>query len=106
MPDEFRYQVTPVGDQVLLLHDKPRRTTMGGIALPDSAEIPVLTARVLAVSESLDDNFKYPFGAGDLVVYNCRSGVPIDMDPADRRYLVPADAVLAIVRDTRPHQER
>ncbi|HTN74551.1 MAG TPA: co-chaperone GroES, partial [Pirellulaceae bacterium] len=32
--------VEPIGARVLVRKDEPKRTTKGGIALPDAAEIP------------------------------------------------------------------
>ncbi len=41
--------IEPVGARVLVLKDEPKRQTKGGIALPDAAEIPTITGRIVTV---------------------------------------------------------
>ena len=44
----FEY-VEPIGARVLVRKDEPKRQTKGGIALPDSSEIPTITGTRPAV---------------------------------------------------------
>ena len=60
--------VEPLGPRILVRKDEPRHETKGGIVLPDRAEIPTITGRVVEVSvevandpeflESLDQDLK------------------------------------------------
>ena len=50
--------IEPIGGRVLVLKDEPKRETKGGIALPDAAEIPTITGRIVTIStviENYDD---------------------------------------------------
>lgn len=95
-----RYRIKPVGDNVVIVHDENMKMTAGGIILPDQSTIPVLTGRVVAVSQRLGENgYEYPFETGDRVVYNVKAAVPIDLDPTDRQYIVPADAILGVIEE-------
>lgn len=42
--------VEPIGMRVLVRKDQAKRQTKGGIALPDQAEIPTITGRIVAIS--------------------------------------------------------
>jgi len=42
---KFEY-VEPIGLRVLVRKDEPKKETKGGIALPDSAEIPTITQKI------------------------------------------------------------
>lgn len=94
------HKIRPVGDQILVLHDRHKQTTGGGILLPDKAAIPVLTGRILAMSEKIkSETYEFPFEVGDQIVYNVSAAIPIDLDPGDKRYLLPAEAVLGVIEE-------
>ena len=64
----FEY-VEPIGARVLVRKDEPKRTTKGGIALPDAAEIPTITGRIVSIS------------AGDLIKRNsCSASLGLVME--------------------------
>ena len=46
--------VEPLGMRVLIRKDESRNQTRGGIVLPDQAEIPTITGRVVEVSLQID----------------------------------------------------
>src|SRR5687767_463386 len=46
--------IEPIGMRVVIRKDENRRETKGGIVLPDSHEIPVITGRVVAVSKAIE----------------------------------------------------
>lgn len=100
------HRIKPVGDQVVILHDKNKSKTGGGIFLPDRCSIPVLTGRILAISAKISTNdYDFPFEVGDQVVYNVTAGVPIDLDPGDKRYLLPASAILGVIQESDSRQD-
>lgn len=41
--------VEPLGPRILIRKDESRHSTRGGIVLPDKAEIPTITGRVVEV---------------------------------------------------------
>ncbi len=45
--------IEPIGARVLVLKDEPKRETKGGIALPDAAEIPTITGRIVTISRQV-----------------------------------------------------
>ncbi|MEC8799748.1 MAG: co-chaperone GroES, partial [Planctomycetota bacterium] len=50
---KFEY-VEPIGHRVLVRKDEPKRETKGGIALPDAAEIPTITGRIVTISTAIE----------------------------------------------------
>ncbi len=55
----FEY-VEPIGDRVLVRKDEPKRETRGGIALPDAAEIPTITGRIVTISAVVANDEELP----------------------------------------------
>ena len=51
MPNEY---VEPVGNRILIRKDESRGETRGGILLPDDAEIPTITGRVVEISTMVE----------------------------------------------------
>jgi chaperonin GroES len=90
--------VEPLGKRVLVRKDEDKKATRGGIALPDSIEIPTITGRVVAVSAQIaaDDNF--PIRQYDKVLFNPKNSVPVDFEPGNQLYVVPIDDVVAVFR--------
>ena len=70
--------IEPVGLRVLIRKDAEKRTTRGGIHLPDDAKTPVLTGRVVAISVQIDSNPDYPLQQYDKVLIDPRNGIPVD----------------------------
>ncbi len=90
--------VEPLGKRVLVRKDEDKKATRGGIALPDSLEIPTITGRVVAVSVQIaaDDNF--PIRQYDKVLFNPKNSVPVDFEPGNQLYVVPIEDVVAVFR--------
>ncbi len=55
----FEY-VEPIGMRVLVRKDEPKRQTKGGIALPDAAEIPTITGRIVTISAQIENDEDVP----------------------------------------------
>lgn len=92
--------IIPVNDMVLVRHDKDQETTAGGIILPDTAKIPVLTGIIIAMTENMKENrHDYPYEEGDRVVYDTRESVPYTLDPRDKHYLVHYRKILGVVKE-------
>lgn len=89
--------VEPVGDRVLIRKDEDRHETQGGIQLPDTIKIPVLTARVVAISAEVEMSEFNRISQYDKVLVDPSNAVPVDFEN-DKLYLVPADDIMAVLR--------
>ncbi len=60
--------VEPIGDRVLVRKDEPKRETRGGIALPDAAEIPTITGRIVTISAVVENDEELPLKQYDKIL--------------------------------------
>lgn len=90
--------VEPIGKRVLIRKDDDRKTTKGGIHLPDKIEIPTLTGRVVAISAQVDRDHDYPIRRYDRVLFNPKNGVPVDFEGDNRLWVIPVEDVVAVIR--------
>jgi chaperonin GroES len=94
--------VEPLGPRIVIRKDESRQTTRGGIVLPDKAEIPTITGRVVEVSAQI--NRKY-----DKVLFHPKNAIPVDFEPDNLLYVVPIEDVVAVfrrVKTSSPAMER
>ena len=89
--------VEPVGDRVLIRKDEDRHETEGGIQLPDTVKIPVLTARVVAISAEVEMAEFNRIRQYDKVLVDPSNAVPVDFEN-DKLYLVPVIDIMAVLR--------
>ncbi|MCC7424944.1 MAG: co-chaperone GroES, partial [Planctomycetaceae bacterium] len=52
--------VEPLGKRVLIRKDESRQKTRGGIVLPDQAEIPTITGRIVEISVHVERDEDFP----------------------------------------------
>ncbi len=90
--------IEPVGLRVLIRKDAEKRTTRGGIHLPDDAKTPVLTGRVVAISAQIESDPDYPLQQYDKVLIDPRNGIPVDFEQDNRLFIVPVEDVVAVFR--------
>jgi chaperonin GroES len=90
--------VEPLGKRVLIRKDEDKKATRGGIALPDSIEIPTITGRVVAVSAQIAADENFPIRQYDKVLFNPKSSVPVDFEPGNQLFVVPIEDVVAVFR--------
>lgn len=90
--------IEPVGQRVLVRHDDERRTTKGGIHLPDKAVIPVITGRVVAISKQIESDPDYSIQKYDKVLIDPTHGIPVDFEHDNRLYIIPVEDVVAVIR--------
>jgi chaperonin GroES len=90
--------VEPLGKRVLIRKDEDKKATRGGIALPDSIEIPTITGRVVAVSAQIAADENFPIRQYDKVLFNPKNSVPVDFEPGNQLYVVPIEDVVAVFR--------
>ncbi len=90
--------VEPLGKRVLIRKDDDKKTTKGGIQLPDNIEIPTITGRVVAVSTLIINDEDYPIRQYDRVLFNPKNAIPVDFEGDNRLFVAPIDDVVAVFR--------
>ncbi len=98
----FEY-VEPIGDRVLVRKDEPKRQTRGGIALPDAAEIPTITGRIVAISAAVEHDEDMPLRQYDKILFHPKNAIPVDLEHDNQLYVIPVEDVVAVFR--RPTDE-
>jgi chaperonin GroES len=93
----FEY-VEPIGARVLVRKDEPKRETKGGIALPDQAEIPTITGRIVAISAQVENDEDVPLRQYDKILFHPKSAIPVDFEADNQLYVVPVEDVVAVFR--------
>ncbi len=90
--------VEPLGKLVLIRKDADKKTTKGGIQLPDNMEIPTLTGRIVAVSHQVDHDDDFPIRQYDKVLFNPKHVIPVDFEGDNQLFVVPIEDVVAVFR--------
>jgi chaperonin GroES len=90
--------IEPVGYRVLVLKDEPKRETKGGIALPDAAEIPTITGRIVTVSKQVEHDEDVPLRQYDKILFHPKNAIPVDFEADNQLYVVPVEDVVAVFR--------
>ena len=92
--------VEPLGMRILIRKDESRQKTRGGIVLPDDAEIPTITGRIVEISVQIDRDEDFPIKKYDKVLFNPNQAIPVDFEPDNLLYVVPVEDVVAVFRRT------
>jgi len=90
--------VEPIGDRVLVRKDEPKRETRGGIALPDAAEIPTITGRIVTISAAVENDDELPLRQYDKILFHPKNAIPVDLEHDNQLFVVPVDDVVAVFR--------
>ncbi|MBX3440293.1 MAG: co-chaperone GroES, partial [Planctomycetaceae bacterium] len=72
--------VEPLGPRILIRKDESRQTTRGGIVLPDKAEIPTITGRVVEISVEVANDDEFPVRKYDKVLFHPKQAIPVDFE--------------------------
>ena len=96
-PKAFEY-IEPIGARVLVRKDDPKRQTKGGIALPDQAEIPTITGRIVTISAQVENDPDIPLRQYDKILFHPKNAIPVDFEPDNQLFVVPAEDVVAVDR--------
>ena len=99
----FEY-VEPIGARVLVRRDDPKRETKGGIALPDSAEIPTITGRIVTISALVEHDEDIPLRQYDKVLFHPKDAIPVDFESDNQLYVVPVEDIVAVFRRDDPDE--
>jgi chaperonin GroES len=92
--------VEPIGPRVLVRKDEAKRTTRGGIALPDQAEIPTITGRIVAISTQVEKDADVPLRQYDKILFHPKQAVPVDFEQDNQLFVVPVSDIVAVFRRT------
>ncbi|MFH0981972.1 MAG: co-chaperone GroES [Planctomycetota bacterium] len=90
--------VEPLGKRVLIRKDEDKKQTKGGIQLPDSIEIPVLTGRIVAISVQVENDKDLPIRQYDRILFNPKNAIPVDFEADNQLFVVPVEDVVAVFR--------
>ncbi|WP_437194387.1 co-chaperone GroES [Planctomicrobium sp. SH527] len=90
--------VEPLGPRILIRKDESRHQTKGGIVLPDQAEIPTITGRVVEVSVEVENDDEFPVAKYDKVLFHPKNAIPVDLESNNVLFVVPVDDVVAVFR--------
>ena len=99
----FEY-VEPIGDRVLVRKDEPKRETRGGIALPDAAEIPTITGRIVTISAVVEKDEELPLRQYDKILFHPKNAMPVDLEHANQLFVVPVEDIVAVFRRNKPEE--
>ncbi len=101
-PKKLEY-VEPIGLRVLVRKDEPKRETKGGIALPDAAEIPTITGRIVTISAAIAHDEDLPLRQYDKVLFHPKNAIPVDFESDNQLFVVPAEDIVAVFRAEPPN---
>lgn len=104
LDDTVETFVEPLGPRILIRKDESRHATRGGIVLPDRAEIPTITGRVVEISAEVASDELFPVRKYDKVLFNPKHAIPVDFEPDNVLFVVPIDDVVAVFRRTQRGQ--
>lgn len=90
--------VEPIGARVLVRKDEPKRETRGGIALPDAAEIPTITGRIVSISAQVARDADVPLRQYDKILFHPKNAIPVDFEPDNQLFVVPVEDIVAVFR--------
>lgn len=94
--------VEPIGLRVLVRKDEPKRETKGGIALPDAAEIPTITGRIVTISAAVENDEDVPLRQYDKILFHPKNAIPVDLEHDNQLFVVPIEDVVAVFRRPNP----
>lgn len=83
---------------ILIRKDESRQMTKGGIVLPDQAEIPTITGRIVEVSAQIERDDDFPVRKYDKVLFNPKNAIPVDLESDNVLFVVPIEDVVAVFR--------
>ena len=66
--------------------------------MPDQAEIPTITGRIVAISAQIDHDDDVPLCQYDKILFHPKNAIPVDFEPDNQLFVVPVDDVVAVFR--------
>jgi len=99
--NELNESVEPLGRRLLIRKDESRQKTRGGIVLPDKAEIPTITGRIVEVSAQIERDLDFPVRKYDKVLFHPKNAIPVDFEADNLLFVVPIEDVVAVFRKSK-----
>ena len=90
--------IIPLCGRVLISKDDDRKETKGGIVLPDSVKIPVITGRVVEIAADIESDFDIPIRKYDKVLLDPSNAIPVELEGGNKLYVVPVEDLVAVFR--------
>lgn len=95
---KLKFTVTPVENMILVLEDDQKTKTSGGILLPETCKINVLTGMIINISDKIKNNpHDYPFYELDRIIYDVRHAIPIDLEYGNKYFLIDCKYIYGII---------
>ena len=94
----FTEYVEPIGKRILIRKDESRQRTKGGIVLPDQAEIPTITGRVVEISTMVANDPDFPIQKYDKVLFHPKHAIPVDLESDNMLFVINIEDVVAVFR--------
>lgn len=94
--------VEPVGFRVLIRKDESRQKTRGGIVLPDDAEIPTITGRIVEISAQVARDEDFPIRKYDKILFHPKNAIPVDLEADNLLFVIPVEDIVAVFRKEPP----
>lgn len=66
--------------------------------LPDQAEIPTITGRVVEISAQIANDSDFPIAKYDKVLFHPKNAIPVDLESDNKLFVVSIDDVVAVFR--------
>ena len=90
------------GQRVLIRKDEDKKSTKGGIALPDNIEIPTITGRIVTISAVVANDEEIPLRRYDKILFHPKNAIPVDLEHDNQLFVVPIEDVVAVFRRESP----
>jgi chaperonin GroES len=90
--------IRPIGERVLLKHQKKEEVTKGGIYIPESAQKENKEGIVIAVG-TFEDGKELPLKKGDLVIYGGYQSDEIELDGEKYLFVDFKDILATVVNE-------
>lgn len=78
--------IEPIWWWCAVLKDEPKRETKGGIALPEAAEIPTITGRIVTISQQVAHDEDVPLRQYDKILFHPKNAIPVDFEPDNQLF--------------------
>ena len=66
--------------------------------MPDQAEIPTITGRIVTISAQVDRDEDVPLRQYDKILYHPKNAIPVDFEPDNQLFVVPVEDIVAVFR--------
>lgn len=98
MKNNKKTKIRPLGNMVLITSDGSKNMTSGGILVPDTCKIDILSGRIIKMTSKMnDDELEYPFRELDQVIYDPRYAIPVDLEPGNKFFLIDYEYLYGVI---------